>query len=80
MQNVHTQHNNQNVNVEDTDEVEEMSDDIYMGTFLDANKGESSTTSNPTSNDHYVRPFDKLWEDAQHELYPGCKISLSSLS
>uniref|UniRef100_A0A2N9GAQ5 Transposase-associated domain-containing protein n=1 Tax=Fagus sylvatica TaxID=28930 RepID=A0A2N9GAQ5_FAGSY len=73
LQNVHTQHNNQNANVEDTDDVEEMLDDIYMGTFPDANMGESSTTPNPTSNDHYARPFDKLWEDAQRELYPGCK-------
>ena len=42
LQNVHTQHNNQNANVEDTDDVEEMLDDIYMETFPDANMGESS--------------------------------------
>ena len=73
MKNVHTQHNNQNANVEDTNEVEKMLDYIYMRTFSNANMGESSTTSNPTSNDHYLRPFDKLWKDAQCELYPGCK-------
>uniref|UniRef100_A0A2N9G009 DUF4216 domain-containing protein n=1 Tax=Fagus sylvatica TaxID=28930 RepID=A0A2N9G009_FAGSY len=59
--------------LEDTDEVEEMLDYIYMRIFPDANMVESSTTPNPTSNDHYARPFDKLWEDAQRELYPGCK-------
>ena len=34
--------NAQNANVEDTDDVEEMLDDIYMETFPDANMGESS--------------------------------------
>jgi hypothetical protein len=73
LQNVHTEHNDDNANVEDIDKVEEMLDDIYMGTFPDANIGESSTTSDPTNNDHYKRPFNQLWEDAQRELYPGCK-------
>ena len=73
LQNVHTEHNDDNASVEDIDEVEEMLDDIYMGTFPDANIGESSTTPNPTNNDHYKRPFTQLWEDAQRELYPGCK-------
>ena len=70
---MHTEHNDDNASVEDIDEVEEMLDNIYMGTFPDANIGESSTTPNPTNNDHYKRPFNQLWEDGQRELYPGYK-------
>jgi hypothetical protein len=73
LQNLHVEHDDENASAEDIDEVEEMLDDIYMGTFPDANMGESSTTPGPTNNDHYARPFDLLWEDAHHELYPGCK-------
>ena len=70
---MHTKHNNENANIKDTDEIEEMLDDIYMETFPDANMGESSTMLDPTNNDHYARPFNKLWEDIQRELYPDCK-------
>jgi hypothetical protein len=73
LQNVHTKHNNENANIEDIDKVEEMLDDIYMGTFPDVNMGESSTMLDPTNNDYYTRPFNKLWEEIQRELYPGCK-------
>jgi hypothetical protein len=50
-----------------------MLDDIYMGTFSNANMGESSTTPGPTNNDYYARPFDLLCEDSHRELYLGCK-------
>ena len=76
---MHAEHNDDNASVEDIDEVEEMLHDIYMGTFPDANIGESSTTVDSTNNDHYKRPFNQLWEDAQRELYPGCK-NFSKLS
>ncbi len=57
---MHTEHNDDNASVEDIDEVEEMLHDIYMGTFPDANIGESSTTLDLTNNDHYKRPFNQL--------------------
>ncbi|XP_050278308.1 uncharacterized protein LOC126719839 [Quercus robur] len=70
---VQVEHNDNNSQAEDIDDVGEMLDDIYRGTFPDANIGESSTSPGPSNNDHKTRLFDQLWEDAQCELYPGCK-------
>ena len=56
-----------------------MLDDIYRGAFLDANIGESSTTLGPSNNDHKVRPFDQLWEDAQVSFIQIAKSFLNSL-
>ncbi|KAK9994727.1 hypothetical protein SO802_024430 [Lithocarpus litseifolius] len=62
---VQTEHNDHNSQAEDIDEVGEMLDDIYRGTFPDANIGESSTSLGPSNNDYKTRLFDQLWEDAQ---------------
>ena len=45
----------------------------FIGTFPDANIGESFTSLSPLNNDYKARPFDQLWEDAQHKLNPSCK-------
>jgi hypothetical protein len=46
------------------DAVEELFDDVYIGTFLDDNIGESSTSQDPTTNDHeQTSSFYQLWED-----------------
>jgi hypothetical protein len=67
-------HNDTDVRIEDFDEVEQLLGDVRMGTFVDANIGESSTTRAPTTDDHDQRTsFDRLLEDGLHELYPGCK-------
>ena len=70
---VQVEHNDDNSQAEDIDDIREMLDDIYRGTFPDANIGESSTSPGPSNNDYKARPFDQLWQDAQRELYPGCK-------
>jgi hypothetical protein len=60
--------------IEEVDAVDELFDDVCMGTFLDANIGESSTAPGPTTNDHEQRSsFYRLWEDGLGEIYPGCK-------
>ncbi|XP_062145287.1 uncharacterized protein LOC133852537 [Alnus glutinosa] len=73
--NENVNHNDDNASSKDIDEVEQMLNDIGMGTFPGANAGESSTTPGPTTNDYEPRTFDQLLEDAQRELYlyPGCK-------
>jgi hypothetical protein len=44
-----------------------------MGTFFEANIGESSTTRGSTTDNHeYKTSFSRLWEDGMGELYPGC--------
>jgi hypothetical protein len=50
--NEYANHNDHNASVEDIDEVEQMLDDIGMGTFLSANAGKPSTTPGPTTNDY----------------------------
>ncbi|KAF3960795.1 hypothetical protein CMV_014512 [Castanea mollissima] len=62
---VQAEHNDDNSQAEDIDDVGEMLDDIYRGTFPDANIGESSTSPGSSNNDYKARPFDQLWEDAQ---------------
>ncbi|GLT52919.1 hypothetical protein SLA2020_262280 [Shorea laevis] len=72
--NVTAEHTDNNASVDDIDEVEELLGDIRRGTFPDANIDDSSTTHGPTTNDYEQRTsFDRLWEDAHRELYPGCK-------
>ncbi|KAK9986017.1 hypothetical protein SO802_030968 [Lithocarpus litseifolius] len=62
---VQAEHNDDNSQAEDIDDVGEMLDDIYKGTFPDSNIGESPTSPGPSNNDYKARPFDQLWEDAQ---------------
>jgi hypothetical protein len=48
-------------------------DNVRLGTFFEANIGESSTTPGLTTNNHeHSTPFDRLWEDSIGELYPSC--------
>ena len=61
---VQAKHNDDNSQAEDIDDVGEMLDDIYRGTFPDANIGESSTSPDSLNNDYKARPFDQLWKDA----------------
>jgi hypothetical protein len=70
--NEHVNHNDDNASSEDIDEVEQMLNDIGMGTFPGANAGESSTTPGPTTNDYEPRTFDQVLEDPRGELYPDC--------
>jgi hypothetical protein len=60
--------------MEEVDAVEELFDDVYIGTFLDDNIGESFTSQCLTTNDHErTSSFYQLWEDGLRELYPSCK-------
>jgi len=69
-------HTDMNAMIEEIDGVEELLGDIRMGTFVDANIGESSTTWGPRTDNHKQRTsFDRMWENGMCELYPGCKKS-----
>lgn len=51
-------HTDTNSRIEEIDEVEELLGNVCMGTLLNANIGESSTTQGPTTDDHEHRtPF-----------------------
>ena len=45
-------HTHTSERMEEVDAVEELFDDVCMGTFLDDNIRESSTSWGPTTNDH----------------------------
>jgi len=63
-----------NATIDEIDKVEKLLGDVRMGTFMDANIGESSTTQGPTTNDHEQRTsFDQLCVDGLRELYPSNK-------
>jgi len=63
-----------NATIDEIDEVEELLGDVRMGTFLDANIGESSAAQGSMTDDHEQRTsFDRLCVDGLRELYPGCK-------
>jgi hypothetical protein len=66
-----------NAPIDEIDEVEELFGDVCMGTFLDANIGESSAARGSTTDHHEQRTsFDRLCVDGLRELYLGCeKIS-----
>jgi len=65
-----------NAMIEEIDGVEELLGDIRMGTFVDANIGEFSTTQGQRTDNHEQRTsFDRMWENDMCELYPGCKKS-----
>jgi hypothetical protein len=69
--NMHTQASER---MEEVDAVNELFDDVCMGTFVDDNIGESSTSRGPTPDDHeQTSSFYRFWEDGLRELYPGCK-------
>jgi hypothetical protein len=60
--------------IEEVDVVEELYDNVCMGTFLDANIGESSTSQGPTTGaSEDINSFYRRLEDGLRELYPGCK-------
>jgi hypothetical protein len=67
--------NSQSVGVNETiDEIEELLDDVRIGTFYDANIGESSAAQGSTTDDQLPRTsFDRLCVDGLREIYPGCK-------
>ena len=48
-------HTDTNVRIKEVDEIEELLGDVKMGTFLEANIGESSTTQGPTIDNHEHR-------------------------
>jgi hypothetical protein len=63
-----------NATIDEIDEVEELLGDVRMGTFLDANIGESSAAKGSTTDNHEQRTsFDRLCVDGLRKLYPGCK-------
>jgi len=69
--NVHT---DASETIEEIDAVEELYSDVCIGTFLDANKGESSASQGPTTGDNEdINSFYRSLEDGLRELYPGCK-------
>jgi len=69
--NVHT---DASETIEEVDAVEELYGDVCMGTFLDANKGESSISQGPTIGaNEDINSFDRSLEDGLRELYPVCK-------
>jgi hypothetical protein len=69
--NVHT---DASETIEEVDAVEELYGDVCMGTFLDANKGESSTSQGPTTGaNEDINFFYRNLEDGLCELHPGCK-------
>lgn len=60
--------------IEEVDAVEELYGDVCMGTFIDANIGESFTSQGPTTSAHEgINSFYQLLEDGLRELYPGYK-------
>ncbi|XP_042944837.1 uncharacterized protein LOC122278720 [Carya illinoinensis] len=70
---------NENDGLENVDDIEEMLDDIYMGTFMDTNIGESSTSQDLALPELGNKNFEHLWEDSQRQLYPGC-VKFSKLA
>ena len=60
--------------MEEVDGVEELSNNLCIGTFLDADIGESSTSQGLTTDDNEQTSFfDRLWKNGLRDLYPGCK-------
>jgi hypothetical protein len=60
--------------MEEVDAIKKLFDDICIETFLDANIGKSSTSQDPTTNDHkQTISFYQLWDDDLRKLYPSCE-------
>ncbi|KAB1212871.1 hypothetical protein CJ030_MR5G010171 [Morella rubra] len=61
------------------DEMEELLEDVYMGTFRHAGVEETSTPNGAAWGECDPKKVRKLWEDAQIPLYPSCE-TFSKLS
>ncbi|XP_042940699.1 uncharacterized protein LOC122275604 [Carya illinoinensis] len=59
-------------NHEYVDNMDEMLDDIRLGSFTNVELVEQSTGEGPTYVDPRAKNFDQLLEDAKRPLYPGC--------
>ncbi|KAL4278899.1 hypothetical protein GQ457_03G021490 [Hibiscus cannabinus] len=57
------------------DDMFEMLDGIQKSTFVETNTERSSMNTETTDSEGEVEKFRKLLNDAQRELYPGCKYS-----
>ncbi|KAK8665799.1 hypothetical protein V6N13_005961 [Hibiscus sabdariffa] len=57
------------------DDMFEMLDGIQKSTFVETNTERSSMNTETTESEGEVEKFRKLLNDAQRELYPGCKYS-----
>ncbi|XP_042957863.1 uncharacterized protein LOC122293371 [Carya illinoinensis] len=54
------------------DDIDEMLDDIQLGSFTNVDPVDQNTSEGPTYVDPRAKTFEQLLEDAKRPLYPGC--------
>ena len=70
-------HIDEDLERDSSDGMEEMLTDIHAGLeggVAGVKTKNPNIRKTPTSGPKASTPFDKLWEEAEHELYPGCTM------